>query len=108
MQDMKLSAEEVKENSTMLSPGDGPRYPWGLCLNLDDATLKKLGIKGLPEVGSKMNLDAVVVVTSVSQNQQQDGDKTSSVSLQITNMELSASDESDDDRASKLYPGMAK
>lgn len=91
--DMKLSPEEAKEESgaccTML--GDtptGPKYPYGLTFYLCDETLGKLNLGGLPDVGTKFLLTAVVEVTSNSQRQTQEG-KDVSMDLQITSMALS-------------------
>lgn len=103
MVSMQLSAEESKqEASCEPKPGDGPKYPYGLSLYLDDATLKKLGLE-MPAVGAEMTLTAKVVVTSVGMDQQQDGDKESRASLQITDMELAG--EGGPSAASVLYGG---
>lgn len=90
MVNLQLTPEEAKDNGIAVATkaGDGPRYPYGLCLYLDNATLKKLGIEGLPEVGSVLNVAAKATVVSVGMNQQQDGDKEKRVELQITDMAL--------------------
>lgn len=90
MVSMKLTDKEAKERSGVepAKPGDGPRYPYGLCLYLDDASLAKLGITDLPEVGSTWNIVGKVVVTSVGMSQQLDGDKEKRTELQITDMEI--------------------
>lgn len=108
MKSMELTAAEAKEmySCEPMKPGDGPKYPYGLCLHLDTKTLAKLGISTLPEVGAKMALNALVTVVSVGMSQQQDGDKESRAELQITDMEL-ASAKSDAERAKVLYPDMA-
>lgn len=102
---MKLTPEEAKDEAgcCVPEPGEGPAYPYGLCLYLDDETLTKLGITTLPDVGTKMQLTAVVEVTSNSQRQTQDG-KTVNMDLQITDMELSGS-EAQKDQATMLYGG---
>lgn len=87
--DMKLSLDEAKEMDSCIggSADGGPKYPWGLTVSLDDATLRKLGMSDLPNVGAQMRLMAVVEVCSTSQHANQDGtDKC--VSLQITQMGL--------------------
>jgi len=90
MINMKLSKEASGKLSGAVEakPGDGPAYPWGLCVNLDSETLKKLGYAEPPPVGSQMMLLAKVTVTSTGVNQQQDGDKESRCELQITDMEI--------------------
>lgn len=89
---MKLSKKEAGEyNGTVSpSPGDGPAYPYGLCIYLDTDSLKKLGYTEPPAVGSELTLHAKVVVTSTGVDQQQDGDKRSRCDLQITEMELAS------------------
>lgn len=91
LKNMKLTPEEAKDASGCCAPGDaeykGPAYPYGLCLYLDDKTLEKLGFTSMPDVGTKLQLTAIVEVTSNSQRQNQDG-KTSNMDLQITDMEL--------------------
>lgn len=100
---MQLSAEEAKEQTSCEpKPGDGPRYPYGLCLYLDDETLAKLGITELPAVGSILTISAQATVTSVGMSQQQDGDKEQRAELQITDMELAPPRKS---AATVLYGG---
>lgn len=108
MKSMELSADEAKEYGGCCIEGsddDGPKYPWGLEISLNDGSLKKLDMKKMPEIGSKVVIQAVATVTSLSQRQERDGDSNSSVSLQITDMEL-ASAKSNDDRAKTLFPDM--
>ena len=103
MVSMQMTADEAKEyTSCEAKPGDGPKYPYGLCLYLNDATLKKLGLE-LPNVGTELTLTAKVVVISVGMNQQQDGDKEERAEMQITDMELASA--SGPSAASVLYGG---
>lgn len=88
MQNMKLSKSE-SDSVYEVKPGDGPAYPYGLCLYLDNDTLAKLGYTSPPEVGAELMLQARVVVTSTGVTQQQDGDKEQRAELQITDMALS-------------------
>lgn len=68
--------------------GEPPMYPYGLSLSLGDESLKKLGMDGLPPVGTIMTLTARVKVDNVSVHQQADGDAEKHIGLQITDMEL--------------------
>lgn len=87
----KMSEKEAKEYTEgPTSVGDAPAYSWGTSLCLDTELLKRLGIEVPPEVGKEFTLHARCVVTGTSQRQQQDGDKTQSLDLQITEMELAA------------------
>lgn len=102
---MQISAEEAKEyTGAVAEPGNAPKYPWGLCVELNDESLKKLGITELPAVGSTLLLMAHVTVQSVSASQQVDGDKESRASLQITEMALGAP--TSEDAAAKLWPSV--
>lgn len=102
MVNMQMTAEQAKSYSDLMFV-DGPRYPYGLCLNLDTETLKKLGITELPKVGTKFMIVAKVDVTGVSMHQQQDGDESMCASLQITDMELKGSQRTPDELAASLY-----
>lgn len=104
MVNMQMSAEEAKEQCGMPSPGNMPKYPYGLCLQLDDDALAKLGIQTPPVVGTKMMLTAVVEVTAVRSQQDQNGEDESSMDLQVTDMELASGGPSFEERAAqKLY-----
>jgi hypothetical protein len=69
---------------------DKPRYPWGLQLTLQNEQLKALGISGLPKVGDTMTLQAVVKVTSCSEEECQGEEPEMRMSLQITELGLEA------------------
>lgn len=106
--DMTLSKEEAKEESGLMSADyDMPRYPYGLCLCLDDDSLKKLGITSLPAIGTEMMITAKVKVTSVRSRETQtenQSDSESSVDMQITAMEIGANQEARS-AATVLYGG---
>lgn len=94
---MELSAKEAKAE---VSPeADAPKYPWGLCLTLDNDALKKLNIATLPEIGSKLRLVAEVEVTGVRAYSSQQTESDTSMDLQITDMSLSG----ETNAASVLY-----
>lgn len=87
---MKLSEADRKEREKemLASPSyEGEQYPWGLSLNLDNDTMKRLKLKGLT-AGQELSLVAVVKVTSSSTSSYDDGKETASASLQITDMAL--------------------
>jgi len=86
---MEMSKAEAKEE-TQPSVLDAPKYPWGLCITLNDESLKKLGIETLPSVDTEVVIVAKAVVSRTSEYQTQ-GDKTDrSLDLQITDMQLDA------------------
>jgi hypothetical protein len=63
---------------------DSPQYPYGLRLNLDNASVDKLGV-ALPKVGEKLMIEAYVEVVSVSAHDSKDGMR-KSIELQITDL----------------------
>jgi len=95
---MEMSAAEAKEESS--PEAEAPKYPWGLCISLDDESLKKLNIDKLPEIGAKMRVIAEVEVSAVRAYSSQGGESESSVDLQITDMVLTGAESS---AASVLY-----
>jgi len=88
---MKLSKADREKSLGGLGPSmseDGPTYPYGLNVSLEEAAIAKLGID-LPKVGTAMTLIATVDVTSVSSNEHAGGQRRT-VSLQITDLCLEA------------------
>lgn len=81
---MKRTEEKKTENMAIASP-DSPVYPYGLNISLGHEEIKKLGLKELPKVGSKMKMMAMVEITSVSQYESKGG-VDGSISLQITDL----------------------
>lgn len=102
-----MSKEEAKENSGCAPCGDGemPLYPYGTSIYLDDATLKKIGLTGLPKVGTSMPGQVVMKVTGTSQRAYMDKDgkeeMRTCIDLQITDMEIAPPTKS---AAETLYP----
>jgi len=80
---------------------DEPKYPYGLCINLDKEQLDKLGITALPQVGAQMTIMAKAYVKSTSAYETQGG-KDMSIGLQITDMEIGSA-KTQSDQATMLY-----
>ena len=80
-----------------------PEYPYGLCLHLDDETMKKLAMSKLPQVGKQVVVYAYANVTSVSERETLIGGSSQSVELQIT--DLAVSPKSDDKEAGETLYG---
>jgi hypothetical protein len=105
---MKLTPAEAKSESMLGEASEEPQYPYGLTICLDDDILTKLGIDpaNLPKVGAVFYIEAKAEVCSTSQYQNQDGADTS-LSLQITDMSLSTTDDdaprTTNDIANRLY-----
>lgn len=102
---MKMSRKEMEEkySKPIDAADDGPLYPWGLRLNLDDDVVSRLKLKDLPKVGKTMMLAARVGVVSVSSSDSQGGGKRESIELQITDLGLDR--DGDDESATEIYDG---
>ncbi len=100
MVDMKMDPEARKEYSQPAIAYEQPKYPYGLQITLDTESLKKLGYKDLPEVGTILTLKAKVEVCSTSLNERADSEPCMCMGLQITDMELGAGKK---DAAKVLY-----
>lgn len=88
---MEMSKKEAKEY-TQPEPSDAPKYPWGLCINLNDDSLEKLGLDKLPSVETEVTIIAKAVVSSTRESQTQGGETERSLELQITDMKLGGID----------------
>lgn len=107
MTNMQMTAEEAKEYTQPIAVGDAPKYPYGLCLCLNDESLKKLGISDPLPVGTEVVITARAKVTSAGAREEIDGGKYANMDLQITDMEISTgAGRSNDDIAKAMYPGM--
>lgn len=104
MVNLKMSREERKEQTEVMAM-DEPQYPYGLCIDLDDDTLAKLGITSLPAVGTAIQFTARAVVKSTSSNQYEGSEPESRMSLQLTDMEIGDASRSTSDSATALYGG---
>jgi len=87
---MALTKKEAKVQMGMpvASASKAPRFPWGLSLNLDAESLKKLDMKTLPKVGSYVMIEAYCCVKSTRESENVEGGKDRSVELQIEAMEV--------------------
>lgn len=104
--DMTLTPEESKEENGLPYAGsdaEGPKYPYGLTLYLCDDVVKKLGLPAMA-IGAQVRITGDAYVSSMSADRTQDGGTSSTVSLQITAMEVQGQSNSDG-AASKLWPG---
>jgi hypothetical protein len=98
MVDMARDPAEVKKDQAELCDATTkikqPRFPYGLCIRLENESLKKLGLEGLPEVGATVQFTAEARVTSASSQdvESADGKVTQNrcVELQICRMGVPA------------------
>lgn len=82
---MKMSKKEKTEMSSPPSPLEMPSYPYGLNISLNDESIEKLGIKEMPEPGTKVMVTAMADVVSCSMSENEKG-KDRRMELQITDM----------------------
>src|SRR3569832_1743035 len=68
MIDMQLDRKEAQEETGAIA-GDLPKYPYGLCIYLDDETLEKLGLTQLQKIDTSMRLTAMVRVPGTRSNE---------------------------------------
>ena len=90
MVNLALTAQEAKDTYGSPSPAveDAPKYPYGLCIYLNEATLEKLGLSEMPAVGSVIDIVSKAKVTAISEREQQDGDTERTLDLQITDLDM--------------------
>lgn len=98
LKNMKMAPEDMYPKP--VNPDSSNQYPYGLALHLDEPTLKKLGIKDIPEVGQKLKLSAIVEVCSTNVNENKSGESRC-LGLQITDMDLQKS--KSEVRVDKIY-----
>lgn len=102
MIDMMLTEEELKnEHGPESVVMDKAKYPYGLKINLDSKSVKKLNMD-LPQVGEKFIMLAKVEVCSVYKDEHY-GDDSVNVGLQIIEMDLQKKQDSQEDIGEKLY-----
>lgn len=102
--DMKMTADERRDIIEPGKPSEGPKYPWGLRIELNDEAMEKIGLPALPAAGETMILHAQVEVSTVNIHDVADGKKERSMSLQIKRMALE-SDKTSLDAEKVLYGG---
>lgn len=95
MKNMKKGMKDMGGAEVSMPEYKEPEYPYGLKISLQNESLKKLGIKEMPEVGQKMMVHAMCEVCSVSKYDSKEGGEVKSMELQITDMELMKNKKSD-------------
>lgn len=87
MIDMKMTKKDSPHAvEPAASSGSGPRYPYGLELDLEKETIEKLGLNfDRLKIGQTVKIVAEAEVSSLSERESNDGDRRS-ISLQIVRM----------------------
>lgn len=95
MKEISMAMDKESSNGHSLNCGccqptvcshDGPRYPWGLSINLEGDQLDALGIKKLPKVGSTTTMTANIKITSCNERDDQESGPSRSITIQITDL----------------------
>lgn len=104
---MKMSKKESKEEfGPVNSESEGPKFPFGLSVRLNNESMDKLGLGSMPKVGSEMQLTALVNVESTEESERADGGSRKSMTLQITSMGLdTGKSDTDKEKAEILFGG---
>lgn len=84
---LELSPAEAKKESGDAMEMEAPKYPYGTCLYLDDATLKMFGITDVSaiKVGAVMSIMGNVKVVGTSKREYEGGEH-QCLDLQITDL----------------------
>ena len=103
MINLAYTSEELQEKKTDYeSPvADLPKYPWGLTLNLDEMTIKKLGREF--KTGEVVTFQAQAKVVGQHSREEADGDTKNSVELQLIAMDFGANEDKQEKLASSMY-----
>jgi len=91
--DMSKTPDEIKADMPMEMPQVVSRYPYGLCLSLDQDDLAKLEMPLDMEAGDTIHVMGFARVTSVSKRELSDGKCECRVELQITHLALEDEDQ---------------
>lgn len=100
MKSMLLTKKESKDMKEGVVPENEPSYSYGLKLNLDDESMKKLGIEKMPKLGKTMILHAKVKVADMNESISANSNYRS-LGLQITDMDL---EDEKEPLEKRLYP----
>ena len=96
---ISLKVDRNEMQAIGLESYDNAYYPYGTEIELDEAILKRLGIRQLPAVGEEMKLQCKAVVTKARMST--DGQK--GITLQLTHIEFD--DDDDDDGLTRSGKG---
>jgi hypothetical protein len=88
--DLAMTPEEQEDAGMVAAApgdkGDGPRYPFGMSICFNKATLDKVGLTTNCSIGDLLDARIFGTITSISTNKRNDGTDDCSVSVQIEKM----------------------
>lgn len=100
MKSMKKVKKEISEVKDVYV--DEYPYPYGLEISLDKESLEKLGIETLPPIDTVFLINAQAKVVRATHSSSAGGDQ-KSMSLQITDMEMTSKDKKKKSKESIMY-----
>lgn len=107
LKDLAYSDKEAKEKYALMDAKyEGPKYPWGLSLRLDEHCLKKLGMDENDFTVGEFVTPAEVKfrVTGKNVNEQADGGRWVEINLTMVAADFGGGEGSSDaEKAEKLY-----
>lgn len=103
MIDLAYTPAEVKEEVAEQQSPDTPKYPYGLCIYMDEDVLTKIGKSASDfKVGDKMSFPVTFEVTGTSSNKKADGTTSDCINMQITAFDMPGA-KSAQDMADNIY-----
>lgn len=104
MKSMRIDEQEKKEQSES-SVLDRPDYPYGLELHIDENSFEKLGMSDAPDPGQEFMVLAKATVQDVHKSKHSGGKDHINFRLQITDMELKASEKKEEKSTESVLYG---
>ena len=109
MKDLKITKDEAKKEAkkyATIGPSEGERYSYGTRITLDEAELKKLGIKEMPAVGTVLMFEAKSKVIGSRQSATENSSNRS-LELQITHIDFEGDEGDEEVKEGELTRGQA-
>ena len=89
MVNMARTKAEIKKDKPTKQSVAADKYPWGLEIDLDNDSIKKLGIDAAKyKIGQAVQVVAKAKIERISQCESDQGGINKSITLQITNLQL--------------------
>lgn len=103
MTDMALDEEDRKDQMpAVLSPGEGPKYPWGLSIRLTQHQIEKLNLDYSDwKIGDMFHLHALAKVTSISEHENENS-QDCCIELQITHLAGESEDQENEEAEEEM------
>lgn len=111
LKSLAYSADEIAEHkaeqakySVMPSDYAGPKYPWGLSITFEDASLAKMGMDAKDfKPGEEMPIAGTLRITGISMNEREDGTKSQCVNAVLVAIDTSGPAKTTAQAADTIY-----